>query len=135
MSYTHRLTICSPVALIDSANAIARSMDPDVGGDESFSNVRATDANAAEFVICDVWVREQFATQATAMLGNPAILHAGCAADYASRWPDLTAPTLAECQQFITLSAIHIEPRSDKPLADVLAPLGLTLVLASSSAL
>lgn len=127
MSYTHRLTICTPVALIDSANAIARSMDPDVGGAESFSNVRATDANGAEFVACDVWVREHFATQANAMLHNAAILHGACAADYASRWPDLTAPTLADCQKFIALSAIHIEPRSNKPLADVLAPLGLTL--------
>lgn len=113
--------------MIDKANAIARSMDPDVGGAESFSSVRATDANAAEFVICDVWVREHFATQANAMLHNAALLHGACAADYESRWPDLTAPTLAECTQFITLSAIHIEPRSDKPLADVLAPLGLTL--------
>lgn len=128
MSYTQRLTICAPVALIASANAIALSMDPDVGGAESFAGVRATGANGAEFVVCDVWVRGHFATQANAMLHNAALLHGACAADYAARWPDLTAPTLAECQQFITQSAIHIEPRSDKPLADVLVPLGLTLV-------
>ena len=133
MSYTQRLTICAPVALIDSANAIARSMDPDVGGAESFSSVRATDANGAEFVVCDVWVRETFATQAAAMLNSPAMLHGACAADYAARWPDLTAPTKAQCTAFITQSAIHIEPRSDKALADVLYPLGLTLVPPVSS--
>ena len=28
------------------------------------------------------------------------VLHAAAAADYAARWGDLTAPTLAECEAF-----------------------------------
>jgi hypothetical protein len=130
--YSHRLTIATPASMIDTANAIARSMDPDVGGSESFASVRATDPNGAEFVVCDVWVREAFANQAQAMLANPAILHAACAADYAARWFDLTAPTLAECTQFVTMSAIHIEARSERTVGNVLGPLGLELVPAES---
>lgn len=128
MTYSHRLTIATPAALIDTANAIARSMDPDVGGAESFASVRAIDPDGNEYVICDVWVRENFATQAGAMLANPAILHAACAADYKARWLDLTAPTLDECTQFVKMSAIHIEERSERTVGDVLGPLGLKLV-------
>lgn len=129
MTYSHRLTIAAPVAMIDSANQIARSMDPDVGGAESFASVRATDANGAEYVVCDVWVRENFALQAAAMLNSPAMLHGACAQDYAARWPDLTPPTLADCTQFVTNSLIHIEGRSGKSLTDLLEPLGLDLVI------
>jgi len=132
--YSHRLTIATPATRSDTANSIARSMDPDGGGSESFASVRATDTNGAEFVVCDVWVRENFATQAGAMLANPAILHAACAADYAARWPDLTAPTLAECAQFVTMSAIHIEARSERTVGEVLGPLGLELVVAGEPA-
>lgn len=31
---------------------------------------------------------------------NPAMLHYAVATDYAARWPDLTPPTLAECEAF-----------------------------------
>lgn len=34
---------------------------------------------------------------------------AAVAADYATRWPDLTAPTLAECQSFVAGCEI-VEP-------------------------
>lgn len=128
MTYSHRLTIAAPVAMIDTANAIARSMDPDVGGAESFASVRATDPNGAEYVVCDVWVRENFATQAAAMLGNPALLHGACAADYAARWPDLPAPTTPECEAFIESSLIRIEPRTGRDLAEVLTDMGAALV-------
>lgn len=127
MTYSHRLTIAAPVAMIDSANAIARSMDPDVGGDQSFASVRAT-KDGAEFVVCDVWVRYAFAWQANAMLESPALLHGACAQDYAARWPDLTAPTLGECEAFISESLIRIEPRTDRPLDDVLRDMGAALV-------
>jgi hypothetical protein len=130
--YSRRLTIATPATMIDTANSIARSMDQDVGGDESFASVRATDPDGNEYVICDVWVRENFATQAGAMLTNSAILHAACAADYAARWPDLTAPTLAECSQFVKMSAIHIEERSERTVGDVLRLLGLDLVVIES---
>lgn len=128
MTYSHRLTIAAPVAMIDSANAIARSMDPDVGGAESFASVRAT-KDGAEYSVCDVWVRESFATQAAAMLGNPALLHGACAQDYAARWPDMTAPTMGECEAFIGGSLIRMEPRTGRALGEVLEDMGAALVL------
>lgn len=127
MTYSHRLTIAAPVAMIDTANAIARSMDPDVGGDQSFASVRAT-KDGTEFVVCDVWVRDTFAAQAAAMLGNPAILHGACAVDYAARWPDLTAPTLGECEAFISQSLIRIEPRSGRDLTEMLTDMGAAML-------
>lgn len=33
-------------------------------------------------------------------MSNPPALHAAVSADYTARWPDLTPPTLAECQAF-----------------------------------
>ena len=38
------------------------------------------------------------AAQALAIASNPAMLHYAVTADYAARWPDLTPPTLAECE-------------------------------------
>jgi len=125
--YSHRLTIATPFALLDLANSIARSMDPDVGGAESFAGVRALKGNA-EYVICDVWVRESFALQAQAMLADPKILSAAVAQDYLTRWPDLTAPTLQACAQFLADSLISITTRDNRPLPAILQPLGLTLI-------
>ena len=45
--------------------------------------------------------------QAHAMLLDAALLHSVVAADYAARWPDLTAPTLAECQSFVAGCALE----------------------------
>ena len=38
---------------------------------------------------------------------DAALLYSVVAADYAARWPDLTAPTLAECQSFVAGCALE----------------------------
>lgn len=126
--WTHRMLIACPLDLLDQAAAIGRALDPDVGGAQSFAGVRAgPDSTTQTHAVCDVIVVTEFAGQAQAMLADPALLHAACAADYAMRWADLTPPSLADCEQFVSGSVIVIEPRG-RELADVLAGAGLVLV-------
>lgn len=132
MSYDYRLTVCTPISLVSQANSIALSMDPDVGGAKSFSNLKAININNNEFVVCDVWIRANFATQANAMLTNPQLLYAACLSDYSARWVELTAPTLTECTEFINKSIIHIEPRSTKTIVEILTTLNLTLIVVNT---
>lgn len=96
MSYDSTLTITVPASLYDTACAIARSLDPDAGGYSSFG---PKVEGATEYTTSTPCTSE-FKTQALQMLQDPAVLHAAAAADYAARWGDLTAPTLAECEAF-----------------------------------
>ena len=93
MSYTARLTITIPANLIDVGRAISRALDPDVGGADSW-------VPTADGYVADTPCTEAFRDQAQAMLENPALLHQSVSADYAARWPELTPPTLAECEAF-----------------------------------
>lgn len=94
MSYTQRLRITVPVELAETAAAIGRAFDPDTGGDKSFTEIDGV-------LVCDTPCTEEFALQAQAMLTDPAMLHAAIEADYATRWADFKAPTLAECEAFV----------------------------------
>lgn len=104
MSYTSSLTITVPAALYDVACAIARALDPDVGWAESFGPRTHTADDGAEYTpdsyTTTTPCRPEFAAQALAMASNPAMLHYVVSARLATDWPELTAPTLAECQAF-----------------------------------
>ena len=93
-NHTFSITLSSDVAPI--AAAIGRALDSDVGGDKSF--VLSEDGLT---ISTSTPCTEAFYLQAQAMLTDPAMLHAAVSQDYSTRWPDLTAPTLAECEQFI----------------------------------
>ena len=112
-AYTHRLHITVPASLYDIARSIARALDVDSGGAESFGpRTRTTEEGveyAPDFYECDTPCTEEFHDQAHAMLADAAMLHAVVSADYVARWPDLTAPTLAECQSFVA-GVVLIEP-------------------------
>jgi len=95
MTYSERLTITLPSALADIAASIARSLDPDVGGEFSF---QASEDGST--ISCTTPCEPQFKAQAEYMMLHPEALHAAVVVDYASRWPDLVAPTLAECVAF-----------------------------------
>lgn len=117
-AYTHSLTIRVPASLYDTACAIARSMDPDTGGADSFGpRTRREGLNGPE-VTPDHYetvtpCTEEFHAQAHAMLHDAALLHAVVTADYAKRWPDLTAPTLTECEAFVAGAAIEVPPEPE----------------------
>ena len=125
--YSHRLTICTPLSLVSQANSIARSMDPDVGGAESFSSVQATKAGVI-YSVCDTWGRESFFNQASILLSDPSLLHQICQADYTSRWPDLIAPSLEDCASFLSSSKVILSVRDSRTLEEILAPEDFPLV-------
>ena len=93
--YTETLTVTVPETLAEIAAKIGKAFDPDSGGEHSFH------ADGNGLLICRTPVKPFFKEQAFAMLQNAAYLHAACAQDYATRWPDLTPPTLAECEAFV----------------------------------
>jgi hypothetical protein len=105
MSYDNTLTIKLPFALADIASRIGRALDPDVGGERSFSRiVTSTDAKGlpvyGDTISMTTPCTTAFKLQAEFMLANPEALHAAVEADYAVRWVELVAPTLEECQAF-----------------------------------
>ena len=105
MSYTHRLKVTIPASLYEVARSIARALDADSGGAESFGpKFRMSEEGveyAPDFYECETPCTEEFHAQAHAMLADAAMLHAVVSADYAARWADLTPPTLAECEAFV----------------------------------
>jgi hypothetical protein len=109
MSYSASITITVPAALYSVACAVARALDPDVGGADSFGPERE---DATEYTTTTPCV-PAFAAQALAMVSNPAMLHYAVAADYATRWHDLTPPTLAECEAFCAEAVITVTGLDD----------------------
>lgn len=108
MSYTARLRIEVPASLYDTACAIARSLDPDVGGASSFGPREQGDPPAIpETYSTETPCTPAFAEQAIAMMAAPEMLHAVVAADYAARWADLVPPTLAECEAFCDQAGVE----------------------------
>lgn len=104
-NYTERLTITVPASLADIAEKIGRAMDPDTGGERSFSRTvtgyNGEDPIYGDTLVCSTPCVPEFKAQAQLMLADPAMLHYAVSADYAARWPDHEPPTLAECEQFI----------------------------------
>ena len=94
--YDATLSLTIPASLYDIACAVARSLDPDTGGQHSWG---AYDPDATEYSTSTPCT-SSFAQQAAYMLTHPEALHAAVSADYAARWADLVPPTLAECEQF-----------------------------------
>ena len=107
-NYTERMTITVPLELEEITSAIGRAMDPDVGGHKSFARtVLGYEADGetpiyGDTLYCSTPCTAEFKAQAQAMLSDPAMLHYAVSADYAARWPDLTAPSLADCTLFIS---------------------------------
>lgn len=95
-AYNHTFSIALSAAVAPIAAAIGRALDSDVGGDRSF-----TLSEDGLTISTSTPCTEAFYAQAQAMLTDPAMLHYAVAQDYATRWPDLTPPTLTECEQFI----------------------------------
>lgn len=118
-AYTHRLKLTIPASLYDVACAISRALDPDVGGAESWGPRNPVDHEGSPTTPTEYSTEtpctEAFYTQAHAMLADAALLHAAVSADYAARWPDLTAPTLAECQAFVAGAQIIEPPAPELP--------------------
>lgn len=101
MTYSERFQASIPSSLYQIGRAIARALDPDVGGAENWGpELQGDPPTAPDRYTTDFPCTAEFKAQAVAMLADPALLHAAVAQDYATRWPDLVPPTLAECEAF-----------------------------------
>lgn len=101
MTYTVRLRASIPPDLYQIGRAIGRALDPDVGGAETWGPEMQGDPPAVpEYYTTDFPCTPEFKEQVEAMLANQEILFAVVSADYESRWPDMTAPTVQDCKLF-----------------------------------
>lgn len=100
--YDSHLTITVPASMADVAAMVGRAMDPDTGGDKSF-----TLDESGETVTCRTVCRPEFRVRAMAMIGNARLLHMACQSDYLARWPGATMPTLEQCEAFVALAKVE----------------------------
>ncbi len=95
MSYSETLTITLPAELADIAASIAQGLDEDSGGRYSFQL-----SEDGKTISCTTPCKPIFKQRAEYMMAHPETLFEVVTADYATRWPDLPCPTLADCQAF-----------------------------------
>jgi len=104
MSYDNTLTIKLPFSLADIASRIGRALDPDVGGDKSFTRIVTGQKDGKDIygdtISMTTPCTTMFKDQARYLLANPVHLQAMVAQDYAKRWVGLKAPSLDECIVF-----------------------------------
>jgi hypothetical protein len=104
MAYDSTLTITIPASLYDVACAIARALDVDTGGAESYGPKLD---DATEYTTATPCTAE-FKAQAVQLLQYPDALFDVVSADYATRWPDLTPPTLEDCEAFCAAVVVQV---------------------------
>lgn len=115
-NYDHTLTLTIPPDLLLVGKSIARALDPDVGGYESFTPVIEIMSIGGETITeltgytTSTPCTAGFYEQALAMLEAPEMLHYAVTADYAARWADLTPPTLEDCLAFCAAVVLPVEP-------------------------
>ncbi|WP_147692817.1 hypothetical protein [Vogesella mureinivorans] len=99
----YRVTVTVPVDHRDTASAIGRAMDIDVGGADSFIE---TDGVLA----ARTWASAEFATMFEYLIARPEALYMAVATDYGARWPELVPPDLKAIETFCQAASMTIEP-------------------------
>jgi hypothetical protein len=120
MSWPHRIALIVPASLRGAANRIGRALDPDHGGDKTFSIPLPSAENPTHYGASTA-AAPDFVQTVQAILTGQVDLHQAISADYAARWPELTPPTAQECADFLAQAVIRI----DEPWGDVLVEMGL----------
>lgn len=130
--YTHNIIFICSISLQEVAKRISRSLDPDVGGYEAFNTLSSVGGiEPATHAVYGTPVRESFVAtvqelnDANIPLANrSAALKQMVDADYAARWPNDIAPTLAECEAFLS----NLQTFIDGSFSEVLANTGLQII-------
>ena len=103
--YNHTISLKLPSSLEDIAAKVGKAMDDDVGGEHNFHrDVLSYDGETpiyADTISTSVMCTADFKAQSDYMMEHHEALFAACQADYATRWPELTPPTLEECEAFV----------------------------------
>lgn len=98
----YRVTVTAPVDLAETASAVGRAMDIDVGGADSF-------IESDGVLTAQTWANEEFAQMFQYLINSPTGLYMAVSSDYDSRWPDLTPPTFDEIEKFCKKATMTIE--------------------------
>lgn len=114
------LKITIPVSLRDIAGRISRALDSDTGGAQVFDfcddSTRDEDGEIvtpARLAWTIIQSSDPYAERLT-RFRHARDLHDFVVADYATRWPELQAPTLAECETFLAAATIEdVETSAD----------------------
>ncbi len=103
--YNHTISLKLPLSLADIAAKVGKALDDDVGGEHNFHrDIISFDGETpiyGDTISTSVMVTADFKAQSDYMMLHPEALFAACAADYATRWPELVPPTLEECEAFV----------------------------------
>lgn len=141
--YTHFVTLAIPAGdadILATAKACSKALDPDVGGEFAFDLQAQTtgqdildadgnpqpnpSAGTQDWIVYGSPVTEHTSQAIQYFQATPAALQAAVTADYTNRWPDLTPPTLGECQAFCDAVLISTEQGTLAGMAE----LGLVLL-------
>ena len=93
--YSERFTLTLSNTVKDIAAKVGKGFDPDTAGEYSFHD------NGDGTISTSTPCTPEFKAQGDYLMTDANALFQALSADYANRWPDLVAPTLAECQAFI----------------------------------
>jgi len=120
MSWPHRVVLIVPAHLKNTANQIAAALDPDLGGNKTFS-IPLPDVSAPTHWGAYTAAAESFVQTIQAVMSGQVSLVDAVAADYAQRWPDVIPPTAEQCAAFIDQARVRV----NVPWNDVLVELDL----------
>lgn len=105
MIYDHTIQFIVPASALALAKQINRALDSeDVGGADAFQTELA-DGRFTYSRPCDA----SYAQVAAMLFADPDVLHSVVSQDYATRWPDLTPPTLEECAAFCEAAECYVD--------------------------
>jgi hypothetical protein len=99
----YRVTVTTEADQAETAAAVGRAMDIDVGGADSFIE---TDGKLQ----AQTWANRTFATMFQYLLANPAGLYQAVVADYEARWPDLAPPPVEAVEEFCQVTTLTVDP-------------------------
>lgn len=123
--WLHTVIMIIPAELLESANAIARALDPDTGGDRTFSVPLSADGSEpATHYAASTAAAESFVQTVLAVTAGQAELAALVAGDYAARWPGLAPPAAEACTAFLAAAVIVV----DRSWGEVLEMAGLMML-------
>jgi len=136
-TWNHSIVLIVPVANQTTAKEISRALDPDIGGYKSYETYLSADGNEPTTHCIYGTPCQQTFFDNVQFLSNvevPITTRAGALkqmvdADYATRWPEFTAPTLAECQVFLENVQVFSDASWDFALQEaglqVIQPIGV----------
>jgi len=108
IDYSATLTITIPLSQQETGKRISRALDADSGGYEAFgayldADMQPCERATAVYTTYSSPCSQELAASMPYLLANPAMLQGMVAQDYAARWAEFDAPTLAEIEVFCGL--------------------------------